>query len=207
LEDAGLLDDEMLQGTKSWFAQYLTWLTTHPYGIDEMNAENNHGTCWVMQVAAFACYTGNEAVIRQCAERYKTVLLPQQMASDGSFPLETARTKPYGYSLFNLDAMATICQLLSTPTDNLWIYTTAANRSMKKGIHYLVPYVRHKDKWPFGEDVMYWDQWPVAQPFLFLGAMAYGDAALLETWVGLDHSPTDNEVIRNLPLRYPLLWL
>ncbi len=172
-----------------------------------MNAENNHGTCWVMQVAAFACYTGNEAVIRQCAERYKTVLLPQQMASDGSFPLETARTKPYGYSLFNLDAMATICQLLSTPTDNLWIYTTAANRSMKKGIHYLVPYVRHKDKWPFGEDVMYWDQWPVAQPFLFLGAMAYGDAALLETWVGLDHSPTDNEVIRNLPLRYPLLWL
>src|SRR3546814_574159 len=129
------------------------------------------------------------------------------MANDGSFPLETARTKPYGYSLFNLDAMAAICQLLSTPTDNLWTYTTAANLSMKKGIHYLVPYLRQKDKWPFAKDVMYWEQWPVAQPFLFLGAIAYHDAVLLDTWVGLDHSPTHNEVIRNLPLRYPLLWL
>ena len=32
------------------------------------------------------------------------------------------RTKPYGYSLFNLEAMATICQILSTADDNLWTF-------------------------------------------------------------------------------------
>ncbi|MGV3761217.1 alginate lyase family protein [Parapedobacter sp.] len=207
LADAGVLAEGMLHDTRSWFDEYLAWLTTHPYGIDEMNAENNHGTCWVMQVAAFARYTGNSALIEQCIERYKTILLPQQMADDGSFPLEIARTKPYGYSLFNLDAMATICQLLSTPADNLWEYTTTANRSIKKGIHYLLPYVQHKRNWPFAQDVMYWDQWPVAQPFLFLGALAYHDTALLDAWAALGHDPTDGEVIRNLPLRYPLLWL
>ena len=37
-----------------WFADYLTWLTTHEYGIAERDAKNNHATCWVMQVAAFA---------------------------------------------------------------------------------------------------------------------------------------------------------
>jgi len=24
----------------------------HQYGKDEMNAKNNHGTCWIMQVAS-----------------------------------------------------------------------------------------------------------------------------------------------------------
>ena len=28
-------------------------MTTHPYGIAERDAKNNHGTCWVAQVAAF----------------------------------------------------------------------------------------------------------------------------------------------------------
>ena len=37
-----------------WFSSYLNWVTTHPYGIDERNAKNNHGTCWIMQVSTFA---------------------------------------------------------------------------------------------------------------------------------------------------------
>lgn len=57
-----------------------------------------------MQAAAFALFTDNREMIRFCTERYKTVLLPNQMAADGSFPLELERTKPYGYSLFNLDS-------------------------------------------------------------------------------------------------------
>ncbi len=128
-----------LTGIRSWFAQYLTWLTTHPYGQDEMKATNNHGTCWVMQVAAFARLTGNQQVLLFCRDRYKTVLLPTQMAADGSFPLETRRTKPYGYSLFNLDAMAMICQILTTKTDNLWTYQTPDGRGIRRGIDVPLP--------------------------------------------------------------------
>lgn len=101
-----------LAGLKQWFGAYLTWMTTHKYGQDERDAKNNHGTCWVMQVAEFARFTGNQELTSYCTERYKKVLLPDQMAADGSFPLELKRTKPYGYSLFNLDAMATVCQIL-----------------------------------------------------------------------------------------------
>ncbi len=207
LEEAGMLDNDFLDATKAWFDEYLTWLTTHPYGIEEMNAKNNHGTCWVMQVAAFAQYTGNREILQLCTNRYKDVLLPQQLAADGSFPLETERTKPYGYSLFNLDAMATICHLLSHDGNNLWEYKTADSLSIQKGIQFMLPYVQDKTLWPYDQDVMYWENWPVAQPFLFLGALAYGDATLLDTWVSLEHNPTEDEVIRNLPLRYPLLWL
>src|SRR4051812_34432623 len=42
------------RGVTAWFAEYLTWLTTDPFGQQERDATNNHGTCWVMQAAAFA---------------------------------------------------------------------------------------------------------------------------------------------------------
>ncbi|KAA5547485.1 alginate lyase family protein [Adhaeribacter rhizoryzae] len=195
-----------LAGIKNWFGQYLTWLTTHKYGQDEMNAKNNHGTCWVMQVAAFARLTNNEEMLKFCRERYKTVLLANQMAPDGSFPLEIQRTKPYGYSLFNLDAMTMICQILSTEKDNLWSYQTQDGRSIKKGIAYLQPFVADKSKWPFKQDVMYWENWPVAQPFLIFGAVQFSENTWFNTWKKLDHHPQVEEVVRNLPIRNPVIW-
>ena len=47
---------------REWFSRYLTWMTTHQYGIDERNAENNHGTCWVAQAGEFARYTEQRRV-------------------------------------------------------------------------------------------------------------------------------------------------
>ena len=207
MEDAKSMDQIILKGSKKWFSQFLQWVTTHKYGIDEMNAANNHGTCWVMQVACFAKFTNNQTLMKLCRDRYKNILLPGQMASDGSFPKEIKRTKPYGYSIFNLDAMATICQILSTKENNLWNYQTDDGRSIKKGIEFLYPFIKDKKKWPYKEDVMYWEYWPVAQPFLVFGANAYNEQRWLDTWKTLDHAPLEPEVIRNLPVRHPLIWI
>lgn len=207
MQDAAVFDKALLKGIRKWFADYLSWLTTHQYGKDEMNAKNNHGTCWVMQAACFARLTGDTALLRFCRDRYKNVLLPNQMGEDGSFPLELARTKPYGYSLFNLDAMVTLCQILSDGKNDLWSFQLPDGRSIKKGIAFLYPYVADKGKWPYKKDVMYWDEWPVAHPFLVFGAKAYGQQEWFETWKKLDHLPTNEEVVRNLPVRHPLIWL
>ena len=102
-----------LAGIKNWFAQYLTWLTTSKNGLDEHNATNNHGTCWVLQVAGFARLTGNEPLLAACRERYQTVLLPAQMAPAGSFPQELKRTKPYGRSPIDMSSRRTTHQLSS----------------------------------------------------------------------------------------------
>ncbi|HEY4334290.1 MAG TPA: alginate lyase family protein, partial [Puia sp.] len=207
MEGSNAMDRDLLAKIRDWFTRYLQWLTTHSYGKEEMNAANNHGTCWVMQVAAFSKFTGNEVLMDFCRQRYKTVLLPNQMAADGSFPQELKRTKPYGYSLFNLDAMATICQLLSERGDDLWHFSTADGRSISKGIGYLYPFIADKSKWPFAHDVMIWQQWPVAQPALLFGAEAFGRKEWLDTWTRLEHQPENMEVIRNLPVRHPLIWL
>ena len=78
------------EDVKRWFAEYIAWMTTHRYGLDERDAKNNHATCWVMQVAAFAHLTGDQPTLAYCRTRFKTVLVPDQMAADGSFPSRDA---------------------------------------------------------------------------------------------------------------------
>jgi hypothetical protein len=192
---------------KGWFSEYLKWVTTHQYGIDEREAKNNHGTCWVMQVAVFAGLTENQNLIKYCKNRFKTVLLPNQMEIDGSFPLELRRTKPYGYALFNLDAMATIAHVLSDKNENLWEFSLPDGRSLKNAIRFMVPYINDKSTWKFPKDVMYWEEWPVAQPFLIFAYNFYLEKPLFDLWKNLEHFPLQEEVIRNLPVRNPLIWL
>lgn len=207
LEKENLIEPDDLEACRAWFAEYLQWLTTHAYGIDEMNAQNNHGTCWVMQVALFAKFTGDREIMAFCRDRYKTILLPDQMAEDGSFPLELKRTKPYGYALFNLDAMVMICHILSDDDVNLWEFTTDDGRNIQKGVTWLFPYIQDKSSWPYGKDVMYWDEWPVASPALLFCVYNTPNNYYFDVWKRLEHFPINDEVIRNLPVRHPLLWI
>jgi len=207
MQNAKAFDKETLKGVKKWFADYVRWLNTSKPGIQEKTVKNNHATCWAMQVAAFARLCGDGQMLDSLRTSFKTILLPNQMGADGSFPLETARTKPYGYSIFNLDAMTMLCQILSSAKDNLWNYQTPDGKSIQKGIAYLYPFMADKSKWTLAPDVMYWDNWPVAQPFLLFGAIQYNQSNWYTTWSKLDHQPQVEEVIRNLPIRNPLIWL
>lgn len=207
LENNGALPENSVTEIKTWFSEFVIWLTTHQYGIDEMNAKNNHGTCWVMQVGAFARLTGNNEVLELCRDRFKTVLLPNQMAKDGSFPMELKRTKPYGYSLFNLDAFMTAAEILSDDKNNLYEFSTSEGLSMKLGGEFLFPFVKDKSSWTYEPDVMYWKEWPVRHPFLLFAGKAYHNNEFIATWKRLEGYPNTGEVIRNLPIRNPLLWL
>ncbi|MEA2734198.1 MAG: hypothetical protein QOE14_649 [Humisphaera sp.] len=207
LQQAGLLKENDLTETKKWFTDYTTWMTTSKNGLDEMKAENNHGTCWVLQVAAFASFTGDEEKLAMCRQRYKEILLPNQMAADGSFPRELKRTKPYGYSLFNADAMAAVCWICSTPQEDLFKYETPDGKSMCKGVAWIAPFIADKSKWPKPPDVMYHEFWPVRSPVLLFGGITCDRPKWLETWKKLDANPTNEEVLRNLPIREPVLWV
>ena len=207
LQQAGLLKDPDLAVIRKWFSDYTDWMCTSKNGQEEMNAENNHGTCWAMQVAAFASFTGDEGKLAMVRKRFKEVLLPNQMAADGSFPRELKRTKPYGYAIFNADAMATLCWIASTKDDDLWKFELPDGRSMRKAAAYIAPYIDDKSKWPLKPDVMFWEFWPVRSPILLFAGLAYDEPKYLEIWKKLDANPTNEEVIRNLPIRNPVLWI
>lgn len=198
-------DDAAVTG---WFRDYLDWICTHKYGIDESNAKNNHGTCWTLQAACFARLVGDQAVLDKCVARLTKTHIPDQMAADGSFPQELRRTKPYGYSIFNLDVMAALAQVLGTKRLNLmtWRISDQDDRGMIKAVAWLAPWLADKSKWPFKQDVMYWNDWPVRQPSLIFGAMAAGNKDWLALWKNLDPDCMVEEVQRNFPVRQPVLW-
>jgi hypothetical protein len=205
LEQGNVLDRGVVEGTRSWFERYLTWMTTHEYGQAERDAKNNHGTCWVAQAAEFARYTGRSDLTSFCRERFKTVLVPGQVAPDGSFPEELRRTKPYGYSLFNLDAFATVAEILAG-SDSLWTFETPDGRGIGKALAFMYPYIKDKTRWPYKPDVMYYDEWPVRHCALLFGGRSLGRLAYVDLWRTLKPDPTVDETIRNYFIRQPLLW-
>ena len=207
IENSSALSKVDLDAIKLWFSNYLNWITTHEYGIAERDNGNNHSVCWTMQVAAFADLIKDTETMDFCRNFYKTSLLPNQMDKDGSFPLELKRTKPYGYSLFNLDAMTSICQILSTKQDNFFDYTTPDGKNLELGIKFMVPYIENKSLWPFQHDVMYWEEWPVRQSSLLFGGIAFKNKKYIELWKSLKANVTTPEIIRNTPVKYPILWV
>jgi hypothetical protein len=207
IEHSGEMTPAEMDAVRQWFADYVTWMTTSTNGLQERASKNNHGTCWVAQVAEFAQFTRDDAKVAKCRERFRTFLVPNQIAADGRLPLELARTKPYSYSLFDMDALSLICQITSRPNDNLWTFMTPDGRGIRKTIDFMVPYIRDKKAWPFAHDVEYWDDLPVRQPSLLFAGVAYHDPACIALWKTLNPDPTVPEIIRNFPVRQPVLWV
>ena len=190
-----------------WFRDYLHWLTTSANGVSEREEKNNHGSCWLLQCLEFAALTGDEAVIAMVRERFKTVILPQQISPDGRQSLELARTKPYSYSLFNLDVLSTIGHVLSQHGENLWQFETADGRGLRRAVAFMAPYIEDKRRWPYAPDVEYFDQLPVRQVQLLFAGLALSEPGYLDLWRRLDPDPIAGEIIRNFPIRQPVLWI
>lgn len=206
LEKLNLISEEELTAVKDWFSKYNEWLFTDQFGIDERDNGNNHSTCWNMQVAQYAKFTNDLEKMEYCSNHFKNDLLPKQMAQNGSFPLELERTKPYGYSLFNLDAMVMVVKILSV-NENLWNFYTNGNKNIRNAMEFMYPFILDKQSWPYTKDVMYYDYWPVRQPSLLFAGLALIDEKYISLWMTLDPAPKVDEVIRNYFIRQPILWI
>ena len=207
LADAKALTSTDLDGLKKWVTQYVEWLTTSKNGQDERDAKNNHGTWWVAQVAEFAKFASDEKQMDYCRDRYKNVLVPHQVAPDGSLAEELRRTKPYNYCLFNLAGYSTICQALSNSGDNLFTFSLPDGRGFGKAMAFIFPYIENKSSWPHPPDVEYFQYWPIRQPTLLFAGLGLSRPEYVKLWRTLPSEPQVEEIIRNNPIRQPLLWL
>ena len=198
---------EVDMGLKKWFADYTDWMISSKNGQDEAKAGNNHAVAFWLQVAVFAEFTGDAKDLTECRRRFKEVFVPVQMAADGSFPRELARTKPYGYSIFQLDNMVTLCQVLSTDGDDMWNFKLPDGRGIHKAMEFMYPFLGDKSTWPRKPDVNAWDGWPARQPCLLFAGEAFGEQRYIELWKRLPADPTNEEVRRNIAITQPVLWV
>jgi hypothetical protein len=200
------LSDAEHTALHQWFADYLHWMKTSEKGLTERDAHNNHAVCWALQAAEFARLVGDGGTRAEVATQFTGTFLPTQMAPNGSFPQELARTKPYSYSIFNFDAMSMICQSLLDSGHNLFAFTLPDGRGICKGAEFLYPYLKDRNAWPYKKDIEHFESLPVRSPGLLFTGLACHRNENLKLWSRLNPDPTDPEIIRNYPVRQPLLW-
>jgi hypothetical protein len=195
------------QALNDWFRAYLHWMQTSEKGIAERDTVNNHAICWALQAVEFARLIDDQPTREEVRTQYKTLFVPNQMALDGSFPRELARTKPYSYSIFNFDIMATLCQSLKEDGPSLYSFVLPDGRGICKAAAFLYPYLENKGTWPYKQDIEHFASLPVRSPGLLFSGLACHHQEYLQLWTKLNPDPTDPEIIRNFPIRQPLLWV
>lgn len=203
------VERDTLNRVRAWFADYLDWLIKDDFGKDELEEGNNHSIAYLLQVAGFARFVGRHELVCWCRRWFKERILPEQMAEDGSFPLELSRTRPYNYSLFTMDLLSALAHIISDEEEYLWEYSTADGRNLRRGVDFIVPYIRDKARWTrngYGRDTENFDQLPDRRLFLLLAAGAFDMPELTRLWNSISNQKRNREVRRNNLTRAPLLW-
>ena len=72
---------------------------------------------------------------------------------------------------------------------------------------WMFPYIANKSSWPYKPDVEYFQYWPIRQPDLLFAGIAFSNREYIATWKELPPEPDVEEIIRNNPIRQPLLWI
>ena len=126
---------------EDWFKTYVNWLQTAPVAAEEQAAKNNHGTAYDVQIVRYAIFTGNNHLAKKIANNFAKNRLFTQIETDGSQPLELARTTGLGYSTFNLTHFLDMAQLAKTLDIDLLNKESQDGRSILKAVDYLVRYV------------------------------------------------------------------
>jgi len=139
-------DDRNMQ---RWFEEYFTWLTTHKYGIEESNRENNHGTWYDVQEASIALFLGKNDFAKNILEVAKQKRIASQIEKDGRQPNELRRTRSWHYSCMNLSAFMHLALLGEHVQVDLWNYQSKQGGSIRKALDYLLPFVSDSSKWGY----------------------------------------------------------
>ena len=135
------------EGMLAWFREYLRWLRESKNGKQEAKAANNHGSWYDVQVVAAALFVGDDALARTVLTGSKEARIGSQIEPDGTMPKELARTRSFGYSMFNLKALVDLALLGERTGVDLWHFETKDGRSIRRALDYLLPYMSGTKAW------------------------------------------------------------
>jgi alginate lyase len=156
LDSAGLLagsgswtQDDQRQ-LRDWFRDFLDWMRESSRGDDERTAENNHGTWYDAQAAAYALFIGDRERARNILERAKQRRFIEALDDKGRPIHELERTKALDYCLFNLEAMMQLALLGERADVHLWkARFTDEGVGLPLAVEWLAPYAAGTKPWPY----------------------------------------------------------
>lgn len=102
-----------------------------------------------MQTADFALFVGSRELAEELLEQAAQKRIGRQIEADGRQPLELARTKSLGYSIFNLRALMGLATLANEMGIDLWHYRAPDGGSIRGALDFLIPYALNEKKWQY----------------------------------------------------------
>lgn len=161
------------QGMRTWMSAYLTWLQESEIGKAESQTTNNHGTHYDAQAIALALYTDQLEIVKSIVQQIPEKRINAHIEPDGSQPNELARTKSRNYTLMNLLGLIKLATLSKQVETDLWHYTSADGRGIRKAIDWFIPYIQDEKKWQW-EQIKHFNTSQYATLFWY-ASVAYQD--------------------------------
>eukprot|EP00948_MAST-09A_sp_MAST-9A-sp1_P001373 g1373.t1 len=94
-----------------WLQTYCTWLGSSKHASDEFDQLNNHGTWFDVQALSLSLHIGNRSWAKILANN-SMVRVGQQVAENGTLPLELSRTRAMHYTWWDLQAFFELSHLV-----------------------------------------------------------------------------------------------
>lgn len=141
-------------GLLEWVREFLGWLLSSTLGRDECTTLNNHAVAYDNLVAGLALFSGQPDLAREHLAKCLPLRL-EQLAEDGSLPLELARTNSKSYSVFCLQAL--FQEALQARAFGLEVFRQRNSRgaSLELAWQWLRPWLEPEAPWP----------WPQITPY------------------------------------------
>jgi len=205
---------------RAWFSAYYHWLTDPRDSGPRLAAlardsKDHHGASWMLQAAACAWLgapTGDagraeDTALAALRHRFKSATLRALISREGTFPRELVSQTPYRDSLFTLDLLAGVCQLLSTRFESVWDYELEDGPGMRAAVAWHFPYMADRAMWPYRADTSHFEELPSRRASLLFSARAYQRPEYAALWKTLKPDPPSAAVLRTVPVHQPLLWV
>ena len=136
---------------KAWFRDFLDWMRESSRGDDERAADNNHGTWYDAQAAAYALFIGDERRAKNILQRARQRRFIEGIDPQGRQIHELERTKSFDYCLFNLEALMQLALLGERCDLHLWKAHFDDGRGLLPAVEWLAPYAAGSKEWPHKE--------------------------------------------------------
>ena len=136
-----------------WNKKFLHWLVHSDKGHEALSRPNNHATFAKMQIAALALFTGDNELAATTTDSVKAII-DEQIAKDGSQPLEANRSCSWHYCNFNLVALLRAGLTGQKVHVDLFSYKGPVGQSILKAVEFLVPAaVDGEQAWPHKDTI------------------------------------------------------
>jgi hypothetical protein len=140
LEGSSALTAEQWRALTQWWRDYYRWSLESTNGKEERATTNNHGTFYDVQVGAMALYLGDSAMARERLVHSAKARLDAQLDAEGWQREELARTRPFHYSVMNLEGFTELAELGRTIGSDLWEYRSKHGATIGDALRRLAPF-------------------------------------------------------------------